>query len=276
MARMTIRLAVVDDHEMVVEGLEAALARVRGFEVAARGASVADARKLLERDDLDVVLLDVRLDGGNGLQVLAARPPRDRPKVIVISSFNVSQYSAAAATFGASGFLLKSVPLSALVAAVEVVADGGKVFDAQDLGSRFVTLTPRQRDVVRLAMEGFSNKEIGARLGMHRKTVEAHLSAIFERYAIRGGRIELSIRAIEEGWLDIQPPEPRAPRRAPPGLAREAPIRPSRAPAERRYGTRSTRRGSRVAATAAGSADAITTANIARIPTASGNCQSGR
>ena len=176
------------------------------MEVVGRGGKVAEARELLGRDDVDVVLLDVRLEDGNGLQVLAEREPRERPKVLVISSFKASQYSAAAAQFGASGFLLKSVPLPALFEAIKVIAEGGTVFSAEQLASRFVTLTPREREILRLAMDGLSNKEIGARLGLARKTVEAHLSGVFEKYGILGGRVELSIRAAEEGWLDIQPP----------------------------------------------------------------------
>ena len=138
---------------------------------------------------------------------MAERAAARRAKVLVISSFKASQYSAAAAQFGASGFLLKSVPLPALFEAINVVAEGGTVFAAEHLEGRFVTLTTRQREILRLAMDGLSNKEIGARIGLHRKTVEAHLSEVFEKYGIHGGRIELSIRAAEEGWLDIQPPD---------------------------------------------------------------------
>ena len=211
---MTIRIALVDDHAMVVEGLVAALSTFGILEIAGRGATIAEARELLDRDDLDVVLLDVRLEDGNGLQVLADRGSRQTPRVLVISSFMSSQYAAAAAQFGASGFLLKSVPLPALVEAIQVIAGGGKVFGPEHLESRFIVLTPRERDVLRLAMDGLSNKEIGGRLGLHRKTVEAHLSGIFDRYEIHGGRIELSLRAAEEGWLDIQPPERSKRRRA--------------------------------------------------------------
>lgn len=203
---MTIRVALVEDHDMVREGLEAALERYPDLVVVAHGATVAEASALLDRDDLDVVLLDVRLEDGNALQLLAERQPRERPKVLVVSSFKVSQYAAAARKFGASGFVLKAVPLPALVEATRIVAAGGQVFSADQLESRFITLSARERDVLRLAMEGLSNKEIGAKLDLHRKTVEAHLSGIFEKYAIHGGRIELSIRAAEEGWLDIQPP----------------------------------------------------------------------
>jgi DNA-binding NarL/FixJ family response regulator len=211
---MTIRIALVDDHAMVVQGLEAALSTYPVVEIVGHGGTVGEARELLGRDDIDVVLLDVRLEDGNGLQVLAEREPRERPKVLVISSFKASQYSAAAAQFGASGFLLKSVPLPALLEAIQVIAEGGTVFSAEQLASRFVTLTPREREILRLAMDGLSNKEIGARIGLHRKTVEAHLSGIFEKCGIHGGRIELSIRAAEEGWLEIQPPRTSCRRRS--------------------------------------------------------------
>jgi two-component system response regulator DesR len=146
-----------------------------------------------------------------------------RPRVLVVSSFKATQYAAAAAQFGASGFLLKSVPLPALFEAIQVIAEGGTVFSAEQLESRLVTLTPREREILRLAMDGLSNKEIGARIGLHRKTVEAHLSDVFEKYGIHGGRIELSIRAAEEGWLDIQPPTKRGASSA----CRSSPPRPS-------------------------------------------------
>jgi two-component system response regulator DesR len=180
----------------------------------AHGASVAEARELLVKDDLAVVLLDVRLDDGNGIQALAERGPRSRPGVLVISSFKTSQYVAAAARFGAAGFLLKTVPLPTLVEAIRTVASGGSVFTQEQLQKGFVTLTPRERQIVRLAMDGLSNKEIGARLGTSPKTVESHLGAIYDRFGIAGGRSELSFRAAEEGWLDIELPGSRRARTA--------------------------------------------------------------
>jgi two-component system response regulator DesR len=203
---MTIRLAIVDDHPMVTGGLDAALGTVEDLEVVARGGSVVEAREILGRDDVDVVLLDVRLEDGNGIQTLAERGPRAKPGVLVISSFKTSQYVAASARFGAAGFLLKTVPLQTLVEAIRTVASGGSVFTLEQLQKGFVTLTSRERQVVGLAMEGLSNKEIGARIGTSPKTVESHLSAIYDRFGILGGRIELSFRAAEEGWLDIEAP----------------------------------------------------------------------
>ncbi len=206
---MTIRLAIVDDHPMVTGGLDAALGTIDGIDVVAHGGSVGEARELLSRDDLDVVLLDVRLEDGNGIQALAERGSRKRPAVLVISSFQTSQYVAAAARFGAAGFLLKTVPLATLVDGIRTVAEGGSVYTRDQLQKRFVHLSSRERQVVRLAMDGQSNKQIAVLLGITAKTVEGYLAGIFERFGIKGGRIELSFRAAEEGWLDIEPPGQR-------------------------------------------------------------------
>lgn len=204
---MTIRLAIVDDHPMVTGGLKAALATIDGLEVVAHGGTVVEARDLLCRDDLDVVLLDVRLQDGNSIQALAERGGRERPAVLVISSFETRQYVAAAARYGAAGFLLKTVPLPALVDGIRTVADGGSVFTREQLQKGMVTLSPRERQIVRLTMDGLGNKEIATHIGASPKTVESHLTAIFDRFGITGGRIELSFRAAEEGWLDIEPPD---------------------------------------------------------------------
>lgn len=206
MAQLRTRIAIIDDHPLVVGGLSAALDMVDDFQVVAHAGTIAEAESLLMREDLDVALLDVRLEDGNGLGVLANVGERRHAKVLVLSSFKTTQYVAAAAKFGASGFVLKSLPLPAVVEAIRAVAEGATVFSASQLEARFVTLTVREREVLRLAMDGLSNKEIAARLGLHRKTVEAYITDVFHKYKIHGGRIELTMRAATEGWLEIQPP----------------------------------------------------------------------
>ena len=206
MAGVTIRLAIVDDHPMVTGGLAAALATAEGMAVVERGQSFEDAQSLLVRDDLDVILLDVRLENGNGLQALAERGPRDRPAVLVISSFRTSQYIAASARYGAAGFLLKTVPLATLIEAIRAAAAGGSIFTQDQLQKGFVQLPPRDREILRLAQDGRSNKEIAGILGVSAKTVESHLTDMYHRFEINGGRIELTRRAEAEGWLDIEPP----------------------------------------------------------------------
>jgi DNA-binding NarL/FixJ family response regulator len=204
---MTIRVAVIDDHPVVVGGLDAALATVEGVEVAARGGTVAEARAILEGQAVDVVLLDVRLTDGNSLGLLAETMARPRPAVLILSSFKTQQYVAAAVRYGAQGFLLKTAPLDELVEAIRRIAAGGSAFSADQLRNgqaTFIRLTPRERQILRLVLEGRSNEEIGAAINASRKTVEAHLSHLYERYGVQT-RIELAMRAEREGWLEVGP-----------------------------------------------------------------------
>src|SRR4029078_1121788 len=101
---------------------------------------------------------------------------------------------------------VKSVPLPTLVDKIRTVAAGGSVLTPEQLHTRLVKLTPRERPILRLAMDGLGNREIAAKIGGSPKTVETHLGSIFERYGIKGGRGELPIRAAEEGWVDLEQP----------------------------------------------------------------------
>jgi DNA-binding NarL/FixJ family response regulator len=202
---MTIRVALVDDHPIVVGGLEAALGSILDIEVVDRGATIADGRRILAREDVDVVLLDVRLPDGNGLELVAEAADRDRPGVLILSSFETSQYVAAALRYGAMGFLVKTAPLDELVAAIRRVAAGQALFTAEQLRhgrSGLVELTSREREIVRLLLEGHSNDEIGQRVHAARSTVEKHLAHLYERFGV-ASRTELAIRAEREGWLDV-------------------------------------------------------------------------
>lgn len=203
---MKIRVAIVDDHPLVVGGLDRVLAAVDDLVVVERGTSVAAARAILARDDIDTMLLDVRLPDGNGLTLLAETARTRRCPVLVLSSFETPQYVAAALRFGAQGFLLKTAPLDELVAAIRRVATGGSAFTAEQLreaNSRFVRLTPRERQIVRLVLDSRSNEEIAGAIGASRKTVEAHLTHLYERYGV-ASRVELALRAERDGWLDVE------------------------------------------------------------------------
>ena len=155
------------------------------------------------------MLLDVRLEDGNGIQALAERGARARPAVLVISSFETSQYVAAAARYGAAGFLLKTVPLpTPRRRDPDGAAPAARCSPQEQLTKGFVTLTPRER-ADRPARDGRasatrrSRRSIGAVAEDRR---EPPRPTIYERFGITGGRVELSLRAAEEGWLDIEPP----------------------------------------------------------------------
>jgi DNA-binding NarL/FixJ family response regulator len=178
--------------------------------------SVDDALERLQEGRIDVLLLDIRLHGESGLQLLAAPPagsdlnggaaPREgsaaqhRPAVVMLSAYNYPQYVEAAHRLGAAGFVVKTAPIATLVAAIRTAAAGGRAFEvAPGSGDR---LSRRELDVVRLLVQGRSNDEIGSALGIGTKTVETHLHRLFERWRV-GSRTELASRAIQGGWLDV-------------------------------------------------------------------------
>lgn len=204
---MTIRIGLVDDHPVVIGGLEAALNAIADFLVVGRAGSIAEAPALLARSDVDVVLLDVRLSDGNGLSLLRHADRPSRPAIIVLSSFRTTQYVAAAVRFGAQGFMLKTAPLDEVANAIRQVGGGGSWFTAEQLRTGtagLVRLTVREREVLEMVLAGLSNDEIAGRLQASRKTIETHLSNLYERFEVMS-RLELALRAEREGWLEIAP-----------------------------------------------------------------------
>jgi DNA-binding NarL/FixJ family response regulator len=201
-----IRIAIVDDHPVLREGTAALLAAQPGLEVAGVASSLQEAETLVASASVDVVLLDIRLGSDSGLRWLTpADPTRTRPAVVVLTSYDYPQYAEAALRLGASGFVLKTAPIAELLDAIRRAAAGGLAFrvrPGQD--GRIARLSERELDVVRLVVDGRSNDEIAARLGIGAKTVESHLRRLFERFDI-ASRTELATRALREGWLEVPP-----------------------------------------------------------------------
>ena len=195
-----IRIALVDDHPLMGQGLASLLAAEPDFEITAVGSSLADASALLTGEEPpNVLLLDVKLGEESGLDLLpAARSTKTA--VIVLTAYDYPPYLAAAHRLGAAGFVVKSAPLATLVTAIRRVAAGGLVFDRRP--AAVVSLTPRERSVVILVVDGKTNDEIAGELGITTRTVEAHLAHLFERGGV-ASRTELATRALREGWLDV-------------------------------------------------------------------------
>jgi DNA-binding NarL/FixJ family response regulator len=200
-----IRVAVIDDHPVVGEGTAALLRAQPGLQVVGVAGSLEAARTggLLD-GGVDVLLLDIRLGTDTGLRLFSERPASTLPAVIVLTAYDYPQYAEAALSLGAAGFVLKTAPLAELVDAIRRVAAGGLAFAVRPRTTGRARLTAREHDVVRLVADGRSNDEIGATLGIGSKTVETHLSRIFERFSV-SSRAELAARAIREGWLDVPP-----------------------------------------------------------------------
>jgi DNA-binding NarL/FixJ family response regulator len=197
----------------VRDGTAAILGAQPGLEVVGTASSVDEAVELIRREPIDVVLLDIRLGTDSGLRLLqedlggavggAAAGPA-APAVVVLSAYDYPQYAEAAIRLGAAGYVIKTAPLPELLAAIERAAAGGMAFNVRPRAGTSAHLTARELDVVRLVVEGRSNDEVGAALGIGAKTVETHLRRLFERFDI-ASRTELAARALREGWLDIPP-----------------------------------------------------------------------
>jgi DNA-binding NarL/FixJ family response regulator len=192
-----IRVAVVDDHPLVREGTAAIVARQDDMEIAGVAGSLDELRPILGAA-VDVLLLDLRLGQESGFDLLrgSAQP---MPAVVVLTSYDYPQYADAALRLGAAGFVVKTAPTAELLDAIRRAASGGLAFGVRP--GNGVTLSEREREVLRLVVDGASNDEIGARLGISSRTVESHLRRLFERLAV-ASRTELAARAIREGWLE--------------------------------------------------------------------------
>jgi len=204
---MTVRVLLVDDHPLVLDGIRAALQHHPEIEVAGQASSLSEARQLLLSVDSEVVLLDLRLPDGSGIELLReARDATSGPAYLVLSSFLTDEYVSAAIALGACGFLLKTSPAVDIVAAIRQAADGGLTFTPEQLrASRraaWAPLTEREHAVLEGVLRGRSNDELGGDLGLSRKTVEAYLSRLFARYGVMT-RTELAIHVEREQLLDL-------------------------------------------------------------------------
>ena len=213
-AEPRIRVAIVDDHPVVRDGMAALLREYPEIEITGTAASLGLAEPLLDSTLVDVLLLDIRLGEETGFQLLGRhRDAAQRPAVVVLTAFAQAEYAAAAYRLGAAALVIKTAPMPELVAAIRAAALGEPVAAARGPLAADPTLTTREQEIVRLVVDGRSNDEIGAALAIATKTVEGHLRRVFDRLGIES-RAELSARAVAEGWLDV-PTVARRQRRGP-------------------------------------------------------------
>lgn len=195
-----IRVGVVDDHAVVRDGTAALLDREPDIEVIGVAASLEDAAALLELGP-DVLVVDIRLGQENGLELLRDVSAGGGPAIVILTSFDYPQFVDAALRWGAAGYVLKTDPFAKVVEAIRQVAAGGFVYTVRPTPGGHRPLSQRELEVVALVVDGHSNDEIAVRLGISVKTVESHLTRIFERVQV-ASRTELATRAIREGWLE--------------------------------------------------------------------------
>jgi two-component system response regulator DevR len=195
-----IRVGVVDDHAVVRDGTAALLEREADIEIIGVAGTLESAAALLALDP-DVLVVDIRLGEQNGFAFVREVATAGGPAIVILSAFDYPQYVEAALRLGASGYILKTDPFGNLVSAIRKVAAGGIAYSVRPAPGGRQRLSLRETEVVALVVEGRSNDEIGARLGISEKTVESHLTRIYERVHV-GSRTELATRAMREGWIE--------------------------------------------------------------------------
>lgn len=215
---MTIRVVLVDDQSMIRTGLRMVLAAEPDIEVVGEASDGAEGVAVVTRLQPDVVLLDVRMPGMDGLEaarrIVAAQLPT---RVVVLTTFDEDEYVAAALRAGVSGFLLKVAPPEDLVAAVRTVSSGQGLLDPAvtlrviesfaaaptvdaAAAGRLSGLTERETDVLSLVAAGLSNAEIAARLYLGEATVKTHVSRVLLKLGLRD-RVQAVAFAYESGLV---------------------------------------------------------------------------
>jgi RNA polymerase sigma factor (sigma-70 family) len=210
------RVVIVDDHELFRAGVRAELEQL--VEVVAEAGVVEDAVAAILREKPDVVLLDVHMPGGGGVEVIrqVART-RASQRFLALSVSDAAEDVISVIRAGARGYVTKSISAEELAAAIRRVRDGDAVFSPRLAGFVLDTfqgeipeaeidpeldqLTPREREVLRLIARGYLYKEVAQRLDISPKTVEAHVSAVLRKLQL-SSRHELSRWAVERRLLD--------------------------------------------------------------------------
>ena len=211
-----VRVVLVDDHEMVLEGLKAMLARFSGrVRVVGQAGSAEEARSVVIALNPDVVLSDVRLRASSGLDLCRLLTERDPSlRVLLLSVYDDEQYLYQALRAGAAGYLLKRISGEELVRSIEQVHAGETVVDGTmaarvasaaarlDSGEFWpgarLGLSQRESEVLGLVVGGLSNRAIASRLVIGDETVKSHVRAIYRKLGV-GDRAGAVAAALREG-----------------------------------------------------------------------------
>jgi DNA-binding NarL/FixJ family response regulator len=215
---VTIRIVVADDHQVVRSGFAALLASQPDFTVVGTACDGAEAVTLGRDLSPDVLLMDVRMPGVDGIEATRQLAAEQGPRVLILTTFDLDDYVYDALRAGASGFLLKDVTAERLFDAVRIVAAGEALLApavTRRLISEFArlqkspaahrtpalaSLTPREVEVLSLVAEGLSNQQIATRLVVTDETVKTHVSRMLRKLGLRD-RTQAVIAAYESGLV---------------------------------------------------------------------------
>lgn len=204
---MTTRIMIADDHPIILSGAEALL-RNSAYQVVAKLADGEAALGAIETVDPDIVVIDVQMPGLSGIEVLRTLRGRgdERPVVLLTAGLDDGR-AAEAFALGVNGIVLKDTAVDSLVQCLDAVRDGGRWIEQSvlqraldtapgggDAQTPLGSLSPRERAVAGLVVQGMRNREIAAELGITEGTVKVHLHKAYEKLGV-GSRTELVIFA---------------------------------------------------------------------------------
>jgi DNA-binding NarL/FixJ family response regulator len=216
-----IKVVLVDDQALVRTGLRMIIDETPDITVVGESADGSDAPYIVRRTEPDVVLMDVRMPGLDGIEATRrlrnGAGPDDPPRVIILTTFDLDEYVFAGLQAGASGFLLKDTLAADLLAAIRVVASGqsvaaptvtrrliehfvGSAGAPQRDAAQLDVLTLREREVLTLIARGLSNHEIAEALVVSEGTVKTHVNRILSKLGLRD-RIQAVILGYETGLV---------------------------------------------------------------------------
>ena len=207
----TIRVVLADDHPVVRSGIRSMLEKAPDIDIVGEANNGAEALRLVQELAPHVLLLDMEMPGLTGAEVARQLKAGGSPvRVLALSAYDDKHYIMGLLAAGAAGYLTKEEAPEAIIDAVRGVSYGEQGWISRRVAERMTawtleepdktTLTHRELDVLRWVVDGKTNQEIGAVLGISDKTVEKHLEAIFKKLGV-ASRVEAAVRAVKEGWV---------------------------------------------------------------------------
>lgn len=201
-----MRVAVVDDHPLVWQGIKAVLAAEPDMEPIGYASNGREAERLIEEQNPDVVLMDMRLPGESGIDIIKRiKPKAPAARFVILTTYAERQDVNAAISMGVDGYVLKEALPEEMLAALRLVAQGRPYFDpaimqlmitSQQRNDELSELTEREQDVLRELAKGLSNKEIAKELFVTEYTVKKHVSGILSKLGLKD-RTQAALYAAE-------------------------------------------------------------------------------
>ena len=209
---MTTSVILVDDHELIRQGLRRAFERDETFDVVGEAGTGEEARRLVDTLHPDVAIVDIRLPDVNGLELAKElRAKAEQMGIVVLTMYSGDEHLFGALEAGASAFVLKSAPADEVAAAVRQAATSPTAFTANDLAGAMrrrmtavtVQLTPREHEILQLLGEGMSVAQVATKLFISQSTAKTHMSKLYEKLDA-SNRTQAVMAAVRLGLLSTE------------------------------------------------------------------------